>query len=55
MYFSKPNFIETPNKIIENLYLGNAADSQNLEKLQKLNIKYILVAGNWLTINFPSV
>ena len=55
MYFEKLNFKETPNEIIEKLYLGNAADSENFEKLQNLNIKYILIAGNWLSAKFPSV
>lgn len=56
MYFDK-NFKnkETPTKIIDGLYLGNVDDSSNLEKLQKLGIKYILVAGNHLNLNFPEV
>lgn len=47
--------IETPNKIIENLYLGDCTDSENLQKLESLGIKYILIAGNWLKENFPQV
>ncbi len=46
---------ETPTKIKDKLFLGNALDSDNLEKLQKLGIKYILIAGNNLKANFPEV
>lgn len=47
--------VETPNKIIENLFLGNYLDSENLEKLINLKIKYILVAGNSLDLHFQEV
>lgn len=33
---------ETPSKICDRLYLGSAADARNFDKLQRLNIKYIL-------------
>ncbi len=55
MYFSSIKNKETPNKIIESLYLGNAADSENKNKLIQLGIKYILVVGNYLKINFTDV
>ncbi len=45
----------TPNKIIDRLYLGNYIDSENLEKLLSLNIKYILVVGNSLDQNYKNV
>jgi hypothetical protein len=56
MYFDK-NFKnkETPTKILDGLYLGNVTDSLNLDKLQKLGIKYVLVAGNHLSAIFPEV
>jgi hypothetical protein len=54
--FSQENCpIETPNKILDKLYLGNYLDAENLNKLISLNIKYVLVAGNNLDANFKDV
>jgi hypothetical protein len=47
--------IETPNKIMDKLYLGNYLDAENFDKLLALNIKYVLVAGNNLDTNFKDV
>ena len=47
--------VQKPSKIMENLYLGSADQSDNLAVLKTLGIKYILVAGNNLVCNFPDV
>jgi len=49
------SFKSRPSKIIEGLFLGDSEDAKDLEILKELNIKYILIAGNCLTINFPKV
>ncbi len=48
-------FRTRPSKISEGLFLGNSEDAKNLEVLQELGIKYILIAGNNLNIHFPKV
>jgi hypothetical protein len=45
----------TPNKIIDNLYLGNCTDSEKKQVLLNLGVKYILIAGNHLRPYFPQV
>jgi hypothetical protein len=44
-----------PNKITDNLYLGSMYESKDKEALKELGIRYILVAGNYLTQHFPEV
>ena len=44
-----------PSQICEKLYLGSQLDAQNKAILKNLNIKYILVVGKKLTLNFPEV
>ncbi len=56
MYFGKKSDKqETPHKIIDALFLGNSMDAQKKDHLSKINVKYILVVGNFLTANFPNV
>jgi hypothetical protein len=44
-----------PSQICEKLYLGSQLDAQNKAILKNLDIKYILVVGKNLTLNFPEV
>jgi hypothetical protein len=44
-----------PSTIDDKLYLGGLYDAQRKEELKELGVKYILVAGKNLIINFPNV
>lgn len=48
-------FKTRPSKITEGLFLGNSEDAKDLELLKELEVKYILIAGNCLTMHFPKV
>lgn len=41
------------SKITDSIYLGSYSAAQNKQKLQMIGITHILVAGKYLTINFP--
>ena len=47
--------INMPNLIIDNLYLSGCVIADEKQILNKFNIKYILVIGSELKINFPEV
>lgn len=41
-----------PDEIVDRLFLGSLFDAERKEVLQKLGIKYILVTGRNLTMNY---
>ncbi len=53
---TNPNLIEkeaTPNKIIDNLYVGDIDDAYNYDQLKKLGITHILAVGKFIEKRFP--
>ena len=44
-----------PDKIIDNLYLSSMYESRQYDALKEIGIKYIFVAGSYLTQHFPDV
>lgn len=46
---------QEPDQITDKLFLSGMSEAGNKEMLQRLGIKYILVAGNYLNMHFPDV
>ena len=44
-----------PDKLNDNIYLGDEHSAQQLKNLQKLEITHVIVAGNFLQEKYPNV
>jgi hypothetical protein len=46
---------ESPNYIIDNIYLGSQKSGVDRKKLFELNVKYVLIVGKGMNANFDEV
>jgi len=53
---SSYNYNNTPNKITDNIYIGDLCDSADLKKLKRYGITHVLICGDddELQMHFPN-